>query len=72
MFVLLQNHFCCYSFGGGTLELITAVAYRVKTSEERRGTHTWERGASIRVPGRRVPAPIVLVSVLNGRVLDGN
>jgi hypothetical protein len=39
----------------------------VFTSEERR--HTMQVGVSIGVHGRRIPGPIVLLSVLYGRVL---
>jgi hypothetical protein len=46
---------------------IIAVAYRFLTSEERR--HTLQIGVSIVVDGRRVPGPIVLLSVLDGTVL---
>jgi hypothetical protein len=46
---------------------IIAVAYGFLTYEERQ--HTLWIGVLIVVPGRRVPGPIVLLSVLDGRVL---
>jgi hypothetical protein len=52
--------------GVGTVA-ITAVAYSFLTSEER--WHTLEICVSAGVPIRRVPGPIVLLSVLDGRVL---
>jgi hypothetical protein len=46
---------------------ITAVAYSLITSEERR--HTLQIGVSIGVRDRRLPGPIVLLSVLDSTVL---
>jgi hypothetical protein len=51
--------------GGGTVA-ITTVAYSLLTSEERR--HTLQIRVSIGVLGRRVPGPIVLQSILDGRL----
>jgi hypothetical protein len=49
---------------------INAVAYSFLTPEERR--RTLQIGVSIGVPGRRVPGPIVLLSLLDGMVfIDG-
>jgi hypothetical protein len=46
---------------------ITAVAYSFLSSEERR--HILQIGVPIGVHGRRVPGPIVLLSVLDGTAL---
>jgi hypothetical protein len=46
---------------------ITAVVYNISTFEERR--HTLQIGVWIGVHGQRVPGPIVILSVLDGRVL---
>jgi hypothetical protein len=66
MLFLLQSLFYCYCLGRGVVG-ITRDAYSFLTSEERR--HTFHIGVSICVHGRRVPGPIVLLSVLDGRVL---
>jgi hypothetical protein len=42
---------------------IIAVAYSFQLPNNV-GTHIWERGVSISACGRRVPGPIVLLSVL--------
>jgi hypothetical protein len=44
----------------------TTVAYSFSTPEERR--HTLQMGVPMGVHGQRVPGPIVLLSVLGGRV----
>jgi hypothetical protein len=49
---------------------IVAVAYSFKPPRNV-GTHTWERGVPIDVPGRRVPGPIFILSRLDGREFDG-
>jgi hypothetical protein len=51
---------------------ITAIAYKLKPPRNV-GTHTWERGESISVHGRKVTGlPAQSFSqVLNGRVFDG-
>jgi hypothetical protein len=47
--------------------VITAIVYSFLTSEERR--HTLQICVSIGVHGRRLPGPIVQLSVLDGNEL---